>query len=134
MAGSAGGTGGDPSFFNDVDNPLDIPNVFGNLAAQTVAERVIMQDSLATVLTELAGGNGIPLDGNRSTIYDELTDPADDPDREAFLGDGVMHCVALSWELPFTVGNQVQGDTLGFDLSFYTEQERHNDGAGPQVA
>ena len=134
MAGSAGGTGGDPSFFNDVDNPLDIPNVFGNLAAQTVAERVIMHDSLATVLTELAGGNGIPLDGDRSTIYDELTDPADDPDREAFRGDGVMHCVALSWELPFTVGNQVQGDTLGFDLSFYTEQERHNDGAGPQVA
>ena len=134
MAGSAGGTGGDPSFFSDVDNPLNIPNVFGNLASQTVAERVIMQDSLATVLTELADGNGIPLDGNRATIYDELTDPADDPDREAFRGDGVMHCVALSWELPFTVGNQVQGDTLGFDLGFYTEQERHNDGAGPQVA
>ncbi|RJX48215.1 SipW-dependent-type signal peptide-containing protein [Halonotius pteroides] len=134
MAGSAGGTGGDPSFFNDVDNPVDIPNVFGNLAAQTVAEKVIMQDSLATVLTELADGNGIPLDGNRATIYDELTDPADNPDREAFRGEGVMHCVALSWELPFTVGNQVQGDTLGFDLGFYTEQERHNDGAGPQVA
>ncbi|MFQ3476732.1 VWA domain-containing protein [Halonotius sp. F2-221B] len=134
MAGSAGGTGGDPSFFSDVDNPLNIPSVFGNLASQTVAERVIMQDSLATVLTELADGNGIPLDGNRATIYDELTDPADDPDREAFRGDGVMHCVALSWELPFTVGNQVQGDTLGFDLGFYTEQERHNDGAGPQVA
>mgnify|MGYP002760223880 FL=1 len=134
MAGSAGGTGGDPSFFSDVDNPLNIPNVFGNLASQTVAERVIMQDSLATVLTELADGNGIPLDGNRATIYDELTDPADDPDREAFRGDGVMHCVALSWELPFEVGNEIQGDTLGFDLGFYTEQERHNDGAGPQVA
>ena len=134
MAGSAGGTGGDPSFFSDVDNPVNIPNVFGNLASQTVAERVIMQDSLATVLTELADGNGIPLDGNRATIYDELTDPADDPDREAFRGDGVMHCVALSWELPFEVGNEIQGDTLGFDLGFYTEQERHNDGAGPQVA
>ncbi|RJX43029.1 hypothetical protein DM826_07755 [Halonotius aquaticus] len=133
MAGSAGGTGGDTSFFNDVDNPLDIPNVFGNLAAQTVAEKVILQDSLATVLTELADGNGIPLDGNRATIYDELTDPADDSDREAFRGDGVMHCVALSWELPFEVGNEIQGDTLGFDLGFYTEQERHNDGSGPSV-
>ena len=133
MAGSAGGTGGDTSFFNDVDNPLDIPNVFGNLAAQTVAEKVILQDSLATVLTELADGNGIPLDGNRPTIYDELTDPADDSDREAFRGDGVMHCVALSWELPFEVGNEIQGDTLGFDLRFYTEQERHNDGSGPSV-
>ena len=133
MAGSAGGTGGDTSFFNDVDNPLDIPNVFGNLAAQTVAEKVILQDSLATVLTELADGNGIPLDGNRATIYDELTDPADDSDREAFRGDGVMHCVALSWELPFEVGNEIQGDTLGFDLGCYTEQERHNDGSGPSV-
>ena len=134
MAGPAGGSGGDPVFFNDIDDPLNIPAVFGNLAAQTVAEKVIMQDSLGNVLGALADGNGVPLDGNRSTLYDELSDPADDPDREAFRGDGVMHCVALSWELPFEVGNEVQGDTLGFDLGFYTEQERHNDGAGPQAA
>jgi len=35
-----------------------------------------------------------------------------------------MHCVALSWELPFDVGNEIQGDTLRFDLGFYTEQAR----------
>jgi len=133
MAGPAGGAGGDPAFFNDVDDPLDIPSVFGTLAAQTVAEKVIMQDSLGNVLAELADGNGVPLDGNRSTIYDELNDDPTDPDREAFRGDGVMHCVALSWELPFDVGNEVQGDTLGFDLGFYTEQERHNDGSGPEL-
>jgi predicted ribosomally synthesized peptide with SipW-like signal peptide len=134
MAGPAGGAGGDPAFFNDVDDPLDIPSVFGTLAAQTVAEKVIMQDSLGNVLAELADGNGVPLDGNRATIYDELNDDPTDPDREAFRGDGVMHCVALSWELPFDVGNEVQGDTLGFDLGFYTEQERHNDGSGPELA
>jgi predicted ribosomally synthesized peptide with SipW-like signal peptide len=132
MAGPAGGSGGDPTFFNDVEDPLDIPSVFGSLAAQAVGEKVIMQDSLGNVLAELADGNGIPLDGNRATIYDELEDPADDPDREAFHGDGVMHCVALSWEVPFEVGNEIQGDTLGFDLGFYTEQERHNDGSGPE--
>ena len=134
MAGGAGESGGDPVFFNDVDDPLDIPSVFGNLAAQTTEEKVIMEDSLGTILNELADGNGIPLDGNRATLYDELSDPADDSDREAFRGDGVMHCIALSWELPFEVGNEVQGDTLGFDLGFYTEQERHNDGSGPQAA
>jgi len=134
MAGPAGGSGDDPAFFNDLDDPLNIPTVFGNLAAQATQEKVIMEDTLANVLAELADGNGIPLDGNRATLYEELTDPADDPDREAFRGDGVMHCVALSWELPFEVGNEIQGDTLGFDLGFYTEQERHNDGAGPQLA
>ena len=134
MAGAAGESGGDPAFFNDVDDPLDIPSVFGNLAAQTVAEKVILQDTLDTVLAALADGNGIPLDGNRATIYDELSDDPTDSDREAFRGDGVMHCVALSWELPFEVGNEIQGDTLGFDLGFYTEQERHNDGSGPVIA
>ncbi|RNJ27314.1 vWA domain-containing protein [Halosegnis longus] len=132
MAGAAGDvTGDDATFFSDVDDPLNIPTVFGNLAAQTVEEKVIMEDSLTNVLAELADGNGIPLDGNRATIYDELADPADDADRDAFRGDGVMHCVALEWELPFEVGNEVQGDTLGFDIGFYTEQERHNDGSGP---
>ena len=134
MAGAAGQSGGDPVFFNDLDDPLNIPTVFGNLAAQATQEKIIMEDTLANVLSELADGNGIPLDGNRATLYDELNDPADDPDRDAFRGDGVMHCVALEWELPFEVGNEIQGDTLGFDLGFYTEQERHNDGAGPALA
>ena len=131
MAGPAGGAGGDPLFFNDLDDPLNIPTVFGNLAAQATQEKIIMEDTLANVLAELADGDGIPLDGNRATLYDELNDAPDDADRDAFRGDGVMHCVALEWELPIGVGNEVQGDTLGFDLSFYTEQARHNDGAGP---
>jgi len=133
MAGPAGGSGGDPVFFNDINDPLNIPTVFGNLAAQTVAEKVIMEDTLANVLDALADGNGVPLDGNRATLYDELSDDPNDPDREAFRGDGVMHCVALSWELPFDVGNEIQGDTLRFDLGFYTEQARHNDGTGPDL-
>lgn len=131
MAGPAGGSGGDATFFNNVDDPLNTPAVFGNLAAQFVGEVVIMEDTLANILAELADGNGIPLDGNRATIYDELNDPANDPDRDAFTGGGTMHCVALKWELPADVGNEVQGDTLGFDLGFYTEQERNNDGSGP---
>ncbi|MDZ5811350.1 vWA domain-containing protein [Halorubrum sp. AD140] len=132
MAGAAGSSGDEEAYFFDVDDPLNIPAVFGTLAAQTAGEKVIMQDTLGTVLDALADGNGVPLDGNRGTLYDEFEEPADAPYREPFDGGGVMHCVALKWELPIDVGNEVQGDTLGFDLGFYTEQARHNDGSGPE--
>ncbi|QSG08002.1 VWA domain-containing protein [Halapricum desulfuricans] len=135
MAGAAADpTGNDPQFFYDVDDPVAIPSVFGVLASQFVAEKVIIEDTLDNILAELADGNGIPLDGNVLTLYDELSDPANDPDRDAFEGDGLMYCVALSWELPFEVGNEVQGDSVTFDLGFYTEQERNNDGSGPAPA
>ncbi|WP_255151900.1 SipW-dependent-type signal peptide-containing protein [Halorarius halobius] len=132
MAGEAGDSvGDDPAYFYDVDDPVNVPSVFGNIAARFGGEKIIMQDTLGNVIAELADGNGIPLDGNRATAYDELSDPATDPDRDPFRGDGVMHCVALAWELPVEVGNEIQGDSLGFDLGFYTEQARNNDGSGP---
>jgi predicted ribosomally synthesized peptide with SipW-like signal peptide len=134
MAGAAGSAGNDPQFFYDVDDPVAIPTVFGVLASQFVTEKVIMEDTLDTILAELADGNGLPLDGNVLTLYDELNDPADDPDRDAFEGNGLMYCLGLEWELPFEVGNEVQGDTLGFDLGFYTEQARNNDGSGPATS
>ena len=134
MAGEATSPGNDPQFFYDVDDPVAIPTVFGVLASQFVAEKIIMEDTLDNVLAELADGNGLPLDGNVLTMYDELSEPPTDPDRDAFEGNGLMYCVALSWELPFEVGNEVQGDTLGFDIGFYTEQERNNDGSGPAMA
>ena len=134
MAGAAGSAGDDPQFFFDVDDPAAIPTIFGVLASQFVAEKVIVEDTLDNLLAALTDGNGIPLDGNVLTLYDELAEPATDADRDAFEGDGLMYCVGLSWELPFEVGNDVQGDTVGFDLSFYTEQERNNDGSGPALA
>ena len=35
-------------------------------------------------------------------------------------------CVAFEWVLPTTVGNEVQRQAASWDLSFYTEQCRHN--------
>jgi predicted ribosomally synthesized peptide with SipW-like signal peptide len=134
MAGEAGGAGDDPQFFFDVDDPVAVPTVFGVLASQFVAEKVIMEDTLDNVLAALSDGDGVPLDGNTVTVYDEGDDPATDADRDAFEGNGLMYCVALSWELPFDVGNDVQGDTVAFDVGFYTEQERHNDGSGSTAA
>jgi len=40
------------------------------------------------------------------------------------------HCIGFEWWLPIDHGNEVQGDIVEFDLGFYTEQCRHNDGSG----
>jgi predicted ribosomally synthesized peptide with SipW-like signal peptide len=40
------------------------------------------------------------------------------------------HYLGLAWWLPTDTGNEIQGDSLAFDLGFYTEQCRHNDGTG----
>ncbi|MEZ3145312.1 SipW-dependent-type signal peptide-containing protein [Halobaculum sp. MBLA0143] len=133
MAGAAGSSGNDPDFFYDVNDPAAIPAVFGLLAGQFVTERLIVSGTLDSALSALSSGNGIPLDGNRATLYDEFADPATDSDREPFVGEGIQHCLAMSWELPFDVGNEVQGDSVAFDVAFYTEQARNNDGSGPTV-
>jgi predicted ribosomally synthesized peptide with SipW-like signal peptide len=41
-----------------------------------------------------------------------------------------VHQVSVVWWLPINHGNQVQSDSVTFDLGFYTEQCRHNDGTG----
>ncbi|WP_138006436.1 choice-of-anchor W domain-containing protein [Halalkalirubrum salinum] len=74
----------------------------------------------------LALRNGVPLDGEGAE------NPVDD--RNPFEGndsDGEQNdiCVLLDWEIdPEEVGNEIQTDSVGFDLSFYAEQSRHNDG------
>jgi len=37
---------------------------------------------------------------------------------------------AFAWWVPVDHGNQIQSDQVEFDLGFYTEQCRHNDGSG----
>ncbi|MEF8781291.1 MAG: SipW-dependent-type signal peptide-containing protein [Haloferacaceae archaeon] len=76
------------------------------------------QGSLRDVLGDLDEGNGIPIDGTPIT-----------PDRGCFTPE-TRHCIGFKWELPVDHGNEVQSDSARFDLGFYTEQCRHNDGSG----
>jgi predicted ribosomally synthesized peptide with SipW-like signal peptide len=46
---------------------------------------------------------------------------------------GMEHSVAFAWWVPVDHGNEIQSDTATFDLGFYTEQCRHNDGSGMEV-
>jgi hypothetical protein len=130
MAGPAGGSGGDPAYFFDVTDPADIPIVFGSITDLFAPEEVFFEGTLEEALSALQSGDGIPLDANGLTAFDELVDPDSDSARECFHP-AMTYCLGFRWELPVEVGNVVQGDSVSFDLGFYTEQCRNNDGSGP---
>ena len=74
---------------------------------------------------------GVPLDADapagfsvpgEQAPYSELVEPEQGP---AYV---TGPCLCVEWELPTTVGNEIQTDTLMFDIEFHAQQARHNDG------
>ena len=118
-------------FFPAADEQ-ELIDAFGQIGQTIAGERVIFEGTLAELTELLASGNGIPLDGDRETAFDEVVDgapaPGDGDGRECFATDET-NCIGLEWELPTDVGNVVQSDGVTFDVGFYAEQCRHNDGA-----
>jgi predicted ribosomally synthesized peptide with SipW-like signal peptide len=88
----------------------------------------IVSGSLVDVFAALAGGFPLDGDGNAGVaagdqaVYDEAVDPEEGPDY--ITGP----CVCLYWEIPTSVGNEIQTDSLTMDFEFYALQARHNDG------
>jgi predicted ribosomally synthesized peptide with SipW-like signal peptide len=79
------------------------------------------QLSLREFLYLVEAGDGLPLDG---TIDAE---DGGGSGRDCFAGE-TEHFVSVVWWLPIDHGNEVQTDSVTFDLGFYTEQCRHNEG------
>lgn len=77
-------------------------------------EKVIFEGT-AEELEEKSTSEGILLDGNSST-----------EETEAFPG-GETGYIGVKWKLPLDTGNRIQGDSVSYDVTFYTEQRRHND-------
>ncbi|MFD1645257.1 choice-of-anchor W domain-containing protein [Haloarchaeobius litoreus] len=75
-------------------------------------EVVLFEGSMADAFTALEAGIG--LDGDAST-------PEFDP-----VPGASTYCIGFYWELPVEVGNEVQTDSVSFDLVFDAEQSRHN--------
>ena len=105
------------------------PYHYGDMTVGSICGEVFRRGTLREDLERLGTGLGIPLDGNRATAFDEITDNPASPNRECFVPE-VTHYVGFAWWLPLEVGNEIQSDSVGFDLGFYTEQCRHNDGGG----
>lgn len=96
----------------------------------------IISGSLAEVMAALQ--TGVPLNGDGDAdgpianrpAFDGVEAPFDESD------DPVIDetCVCFEWEVPTTVGNEIQTDSVEFDFEFYAEQERHNDGTNNPCA
>ncbi|WP_280536029.1 hypothetical protein [Halopenitus sp. POP-27] len=129
------------------DEVLEFDVEFDGFQAHTVIVKggsnanVCSRSEDGEILTASAGeGLGAPFrTGDRrygvshvSICYDAETpdpDPDPDPDPRCFEP-STTHYVGLEWWLPCTVGNEVQTDSVGFDLGFYAEQCRHNESPG----
>jgi len=78
--------------------------------------------SLRQVLELLSTGHGVPLDGGGAV-------DAGTAGRACFEN-STTYYVGFHWELPVDHANEVQSDGVTFDVGFYAEQCRHNDGSG----
>jgi hypothetical protein len=98
---------------------------------QEDGEQVFLEGTLREALNALSDGAGVPLDGDESTStdFDETSDPPEDPARDCYSAADDVHYIGFEWWVPRSVGNEIQSDSVTFDLGFYTEQCRNNDGS-----
>ncbi|QSG11728.1 vWFA domain containing protein [Halapricum desulfuricans] len=124
----------DPDDEAHISLTTDLGQAIAALSEVLLDEEVIFRGSLRESLGALTTDDGIPLDGNRQTEYDEIAAIGDETNPE----NGIRECFAASdtayvgfaWYLPVDHANEIQTDSAMFDIGFYTEQCRHNDGAG----
>jgi len=110
---------------DDTDAEDAIDQVFAQVAQAITGEEVIFEGSLADLFQGNGDWDGLEsgaaLDGNRGSEGRDHFAPK------------MTQCLGLEWELPLETNNKVQSDSVEFDLGFYTEQYRHNDGTSPEA-
>jgi hypothetical protein len=103
----------------------DLPDLAEELVQLvTVAEDVLFLGTLREALQELSMGVGLDLNGNI---------PAEEgggTGEQGCFSPSSTHYIGFEWWVPINHGNQIQTDSVSFDIGFYTEQCRHNDGSG----
>ncbi|TKX57519.1 VWA domain-containing protein [Halorubrum sp. SS7] len=100
-------------------DPADLDTVYAEIAQIVLAgELKIFEGSMADFFgTFLADGHA--LDGDRQ-----------EEGRQPYPG-ATTQCIGFEWTLPAEVENEIQTDSVMFDIGLYAEQSRHND--DPQV-
>jgi predicted ribosomally synthesized peptide with SipW-like signal peptide len=89
----------------------------------------IVSGSLRDVMLVLRAG--VPLYGDGTPDAPSADRPAFEGVESPFVDDEVNaaeQCVCFEWEVPTDVSNEIQTDSVTFDVEFYAEQSRHNDG------
>lgn len=116
----------------DADNRVNEPE---QVAGDTTPDDGELDDETLVELwvddSPLGGCNGV-LDVDESLrtplvarapigdAFAPTSDAGDADGRRVFecLEPGALRCIALSWELPKSASNRIQGDSLGFDFAF----------------
>ena len=132
-----------PNLNIDDIEPGDRVAINDSFAVQTVLDdetgelestgETIMSGTLKEVLARLQVG--LPLDGTGAAgaMAGEQSAYAGTGSDDV-SGDVTNPCVCLEWEVPTSVENEIQGDSLMFDLQFHALQARHNDGTANPCA
>ena len=97
---------------------------------ESVVGDEIISGSLRDVMLALRAG--VPLSGDGDGSAPVTNRPVFEGVSEPFV-EGIPNvaeqCVCFEWEVPTSVGNEIQTDSVEFDFDFYAEQARHNDGS-----
>jgi predicted ribosomally synthesized peptide with SipW-like signal peptide len=111
----------------DID---DLQDLAEDLAAQvTTAETVLFVGTLRQALDTLSSMDpGLALQG------DIPAEEGGGTGDQGCFDNSTTHYIGFEWWLPIDHANEIQTDTVSFDLGFYTEQCRHNDGSGIDTA
>jgi predicted ribosomally synthesized peptide with SipW-like signal peptide len=120
----------------DID---EVEAIFAQIGQILAGEQTFFRGTLRELLTLVETDLGIPLDGIRSTPFEEVVEVNGafelgeyaDPGREEYVN-STNNFIGLAWWLPVDHANEIQTDSVTFDLGFYTEQARHNDGSGQE--
>jgi predicted ribosomally synthesized peptide with SipW-like signal peptide len=122
----------------DVDSTPDTGELAESIEARLVyCEEVdgefvegeeIVSGSLLDVFAAITGGAALDGSGTAGLAPGEQA-PYDE---EVVVEEGADYitgpCLCLFWEVPTSVGNEIQTDTLSMALEFHAVQSRHNDG------
>jgi hypothetical protein len=90
----------------------------------------IISGSLRDVMLALRAGVPLSGDGDASAplagrpAFEGVAQPFDEDDNPVVA----EQCVCFSWEVPTSVENEIQTDSVQFDFGFHAVQSRHNDG------
>jgi|GEM_PF-1568708 len=107
----------------------DVTRSNGEIDGVDSTGTTIASGSLREILALLR--TGVPLDGNGDgAVPGEQTEYAGTGQN----GSATNPCVCIDWSVPTSVGNEIQGDSLAFELTFYAQQARNNDGANNPCA
>jgi predicted ribosomally synthesized peptide with SipW-like signal peptide len=112
-------------WYDDGDNLLEDPEMIvtdrefdpptSSRVTVSGSDRIVADDSLRDTLSQLATGNGLQLDGRPGTASAGL---------DCFTDAPTLHSIGFQWEVPVETGNEIQSDSVSFDLGFYVEQCR----------